>query len=460
MQTVFIVSFLIYSACLIGIAMWAHRQQQSADGMLIGGRSISFWVTALSAHASDMSAWLFVGLPVAVYLGGTDQIGTALGLILGMAASWYFIAPKLRRLSEQTQSVTLSHFLARRVGDEGRLLAVTAALASLFFFVFYIAAGLKGVAIIFHSIFAVDPMLTLAATSILVAFYAATGGFVAVALTDAFQAIFLLIVIIAVPAVAYFAGDLSSATSPTAHLSLMPESWGSFLINVFGWGLGYFGMPHVLTKFMGINKASELKKSMALGLSWQLLALTASISVGLMGQLLFADALANPQEIFVKMTFTVFPWFLCGIVMCGVLAATLSTVDSQLIVAASSFSQDILAANRPATQIRFFRMSIVGVILVAFIIANLNTQTLFEIVHYAWSGQGSTFGPIVLCALYYRQIEKYSAFLGMLSGAVIAAVWPLTSLPFNEASLIPGFITGILVIVIGSRVEAAIKARN
>ena len=457
MQAAFIISFVIYAFCLIGIAAWAHRQQSSAEGFLIGGRKISFWVTALSAHASDMSAWLFVGLPVAVYLGGTDQAGTAIGLVLGMAASWLFVAPPLRRLSEETGSVTLFHFLASRVGDQGRLIAVTGAIAAIFFFVFYIAAGLKGVSIIFHSIFDISPTIILAATSVLVAIYATTGGFVAVALTDAFQAIFLLIVIITVPLVTFLVMDQGSSVTSISMMSLQPSSWGNVWINALGWGLGYFGMPHVLTKFMAVNKASELKKSMALGLSWQVLALSASICVGLIGRMFFSEALSDPETIFVNMTLAVFPWFLCGIIMCGVLAATLSTVDSQVIVAASSFSQDILATKKPEAQIRLFRFSIVGVLVIAFIIANTSSQRLFDIVQYAWSGQGSTFGPIVLCSLYYRRVQKYSAFLGMITGAIIAAVWPYTVLPGHTLPLIPGFFTGLAVIVLGSVVEARIR---
>lgn len=449
-----LISFLVYGMILISIAWFAHKRSSSSSDFLIGNRGINYWVTALSAHASDMSSWLFLGLPMAVFANGLTELSTALGLVIGMALTWLFIAPRLRTRTEKSQSVTISHFFAHSVGDDSRLIAITAAIASLFFFVFYIASGLKGMSVLLSTLFSLEAHLALLLSATLVIAYTVIGGFLAIAITDAFQAVFLLLVIILVPTVA--ALSLDEGLSFAANVVGSAQSFSVYdaITNGFGWGLGYFGMLHVLTKFMGIRSVADIKKSMCVGISWQILALSAATSVGLVGRVMYPTGIEQwDKYLFVTMSFDVFPLAWCGIIMCGVLAATLSTVDSQVIVCAGVISQDLANPKRDAARIWWARLAIVVVTLTAAFIAYVNPQNLFQIVHYAWSGQGASFGPLVICTLYCRWIQKWSAFAGMLIGGSMAAVWPLTALPLQHAPMIPGFAVGLLTILLGSLVE-------
>jgi len=444
---------------LVGIAWTVHRRSVNASDFLIGNRNVNFWITALSAHASDMSSWLFLGFPVAIYLHGFSEVWAAVGLFLGMAATWIFIAPRIREMTEKSGSVTLSHFFSHTVGDQSRLITITAALASLFFFVFYVASGLKGMSALLYSLFDVHPTLGLFLSALLVITYTIVGGFLTVAITDAFQAIFLLLVILIVPVVSLFSIESSRPISETLSISMGTVSWIDALTVSLGWGLGYFGMPHVLSKFMAIRKVSDVKKSMRVGLTWQFLALTASASIGIIGRIMYPEGVQG-EELFIRMVFDNIPLIFCGFIMCGVVAATLSTIDSQVIVSATVICKDLIDPKEASKQILWTRLGIICVTSIAAFIALVNPQSLFEIVRYAWSGQGSTFGPIVICCLFYPRIQKWSAFVGMLTGALIAALWPITDLPLKNASLIPGFTGGILVILIGSFLEQTLRRKQ
>lgn len=444
----FLLAFAVYGLALVSIGVLSYRKDQKADDFLIGSRKINYWVTALSAHASDMSSWLFLGFPVAIYTIGISEAWVAVGLLIGMGATWKFVAPKLRIDTEETGSITLSHFFAAKVGDRTRLITLTAAFASLFFFTFYIASGLQGMGTVLEALFGIQMTWGVSLSCILVILYTTMGGYTTVAFTDAFQAIFLLIVILLVPIVAFFSlpdgvtiEGISFGTSHSASQAIKVA---------LNWGLGYFGMPHVLTKFMGISNASELKKSMRLGLSWQFLALSAATAIGLLGFLFFKEGLEVPQYLFLNMVNQLFSPLAAGFIFCGVLAATLSTVDSQIIVSASVVAKDIVNVTTERASMFSSRLAIIVLTSVAAVIALTNSQSVYEIVRYAWSGQGSTFGPLVLCSLYYKRLTKWGAFAGMASGASIAALWPLTGWVFSDAPMIPGFFGSLFMIFLVS----------
>ncbi|MBI2602430.1 MAG: sodium/proline symporter [Deltaproteobacteria bacterium] len=444
------VAFAVYGLVLVSIGVVSYRRDQKADDFLIGSRKISYWVTALSAHASDMSSWLFLGFPVAIYTIGISEAWVAVGLLLGMALTWKFVAPRLRISTEETGSITLSHFFSARVGDQTRLISLTAAFASLFFFTFYIASGLQGMGTVLEALFGIPMLGGVLLSALLVIVYTTLGGYMTVAFTDAFQAVFLLLAILVVPIFAFFSlpdgmtiGD--GFTFGEAH------SVSQAVKVALNWGLGYFGMPHVLTKFMGIRKAEELKKSMRLGLAWQFLALSAAVSIGILGWVFFKDRLEVPQYLFLNMVNQLFSPLAAGFIFCGVVAATLSTVDSQIIVSASVVTKDIVNALTERRSMLSSRLSIVCQTSIAAVITLTNSQSVYEIVRYAWSGQGSTFGPIVLCSLYYRGLTKWGAFAGMTSGALLAALWPLTGWVFADAPMIPGFFGSLGVIFLVSK---------
>lgn len=459
---IMIISFLIYGLILLAISWVSHKRSQNTDDFLLGGRSVSYWVTALSAHASDMSIWLFLGLPLAIN-NDLLEASTCIGLLLGMALSWKYVAPRLRLLSEKTNSITLSDFFAKRVKDETRLISTTISTLSTFFFIFYIASGLKGMSIIFSS-FNIDPIfygisnenLVLLISTILIITYTVIGGFLTVAMTDAFQAIFLLIVIVAVPVVAFVTQDLniSSFTDKafSGNTSISDFSWDKALINTIGWGLGYLGMPHILTKFMGIKNPGDIKKSMYLGLSWQFIALSASVFIGLLGRVLYQNIYNTDEDLFIRMVFDCFPIAAHGFIMCGVLAATISTVDSQIIVSATSISKDLINPRSKEKQILYSRVAIASITSLAALIVYIQPQiNVHEIVRYAWSGLGSTIGPLMLCSLYYTKTKKWGAFAGIISGASVSAIFPLTGVDYPP--LLPGFLVGLFVIIIGSKIE-------
>lgn len=464
MTTQYILSFISYFAILLGIGYISHRKQTSNAEFIVGNRSLNFWVTALSAHASDMSAWLFMGLPMAVYLQGLSGSWIGIGLMIGMFLTWQLIAEKLRTSTEKYDSYTLSTFFEKRFQDTSGILRVLTAIVLLFFLTFYLGAGLTAMGLLIESLFNIDYFWGLSFALCVVVIYTFGGGFVTIAWTDLFQGIFLLVMISLVPVLMLFRFPDTWTTITQLdqlkphYMSLMGEmSFGSVLSSAFvalSWGLGYFGMPHVITKFLGIKEAKEMKKSRNLGMTWQFLALTASIAVGVVGFAHFQGALENPELVYVEMVKLLFHPFVAGFVLCGVLAANLSTMDSQLLVCASVIGEDLYKrfTNTVPSQKSLVRASRCGVIIIAIlalIIAFDHEETIIEAVFYAWAGLGSAFGPLVLMSLYDPKANKYGAFCGIVIGGLIGSLWPLVNpylFSYSLPATIPGFSLSLLAI--------------
>lgn len=353
-----------------------------------------------------------------------------------MYCTWTFVAPKLRTITEQYNCYTLSSYFAKRYGDPKSYIRVSSAILLLLFMIYYLASGLIAIGFLFGSLFEMNYIMGISiATAVMVA-YTFIGGFVSVAWADLFQGIFLLISIMIVPILAMsHIGGLQTISEVAAqnHISLDlfsgNVSFREILIPLLGWGLGYFGMPHILIKFMGIKNASDLKKARNLGISWQILALASAVAVGLIAIAFFKDGIDNPELIFVEMVKVLFHPVAAGIVMCGVLAATISTMDSQLLVGASSLTEDIykhliaprISSNR---EVFVFRMSVLIMSGIAFWIALGQDKTIMETVYFAWAGLGSTFGPLLLASLYSKRTNYYGALAGILSGGITAIFWP------------------------------------
>ena len=291
-----VLAFLCYFGVLLGIGFFAHKRSQTESDFVLGDRSVNFWLTALSAHASDMSAWLFMSFPAAMYIGGVSSAWIGLGLVIGMFLNWQFIAEKLRTGTEASNSFTLSTFFEKRFGDDSGILRLLTAIMTLVFLTIYLAAGLIAMGFLFESLFGINYLLGICIATTAVIAYTLFGGFVTVATVDFFQGIFLLFVIAIVPMIALYSiggvDDVYAALVRNGRsVSLLPdESWLSFitaLLLSFGWGLGYVGQPHIITKFMGIDQSSELRKSKYLGMSWQILALGAATAIGLIGVAFF-----------------------------------------------------------------------------------------------------------------------------------------------------------------------------
>lgn len=472
MITQYLVAFFFYFLILLGIAIISHRKQVSNAAFIVGNRSLNFWLTALSAHASDMSAWIFMGLPMAIYLGGLFGSWIAIGLILGMFANWQFVSIKLRTDTEKYNAYTLSSYFENRFHETTGILRILTAVLLIFFLTHYLSAALMAMGLLLESVFGINYYYGLAFSLGVVVVYTFGGGFVTIAWTDLFQASFLLCVLILVPLVAFFSMENGWSAieaidqENVGYLSFFGNASENSLITALllaaSWGLGYYGQPHIITKFMGIKNIADLKKSKYVGMTWQVIALSASIIVGIVGAAFFDYGLDNPELVFIEMVKILFHPLIAGFILCGILAANLSTMDSQLLVGASAFSEDlykrlIRPQASPLELVRISRLGLVLIATVALLIAFMKNETIIDSVLYAWAGLGSSFGPLVLMSLYYKRSNKYGAIAGILVGGTLAMVWHLINpmlLSFTIPTMVAAFALNLLTIFIVSNLTS------
>ena len=456
----------IYVAILFLIGFLSYRKNQTASDFIIGGRSLNYWLTAMAAHASDMSSWLFLGFPAVIFIGGLFNAWLAVGLTLFMLLNWLFIAPRVRAKTEEYNSMTFSSFFESHFHDTSGMIRIFTAVLSLIFYTIYISAGIVGLGILVNTLFGIDYYIAISVGILVVIPYLFIGGYTTLAWIDLFQGIFLLLVIILVPLVILpKVGGVEGVNLALAHhprsLSMIPNTspltlW-SILFAICGWGLGYFGQPHIITKFMGIKKISHIKKSMLVGMSWQILALGSATYIGLIAYAYFTHGIANPELVFVVMVKETFPPIIMAFILCGVLGATISTMDSQILVLASSLTEDfykrIFHKNATSKQLLWIsRVFVLAVTAFAFIIAFFKISTIYSLVLYAWSGLGSAFGPLLVFSLYSKQANKYGAWAGIIVGGVISIIWPLFDkfFPIDVPTLVPGFFLSSLAIYLVS----------
>lgn len=468
MQTEVFFAFFVYFLALLTIGLLAHKKQSSSADFIVGNRSLSFWLTALTAHASDMSAWLFMAFPAAVFIKGVPGLWIAVGLVVGMFLNWQYIAEKLRIETERLNSYTLSTYFERRFNDTSGLLRVLTALMSFVYLTIYLGAGVYAMGILFNSLFGVNYYLGLTIATSVVMIYTFVGGFITVAWTDFAQGIFLFFVIVGVAIAAYLNIPGWHAIEAVAHARDIPltlfehhyfYSWLTIFFLVFSWGLGYFGQPHIITKFLGIKTPSEIAKSKYLGMAWQILTLGAAGAIGLIGLAYFPAGLADPQLVFVEIVKLLFNPLLVGFILCAMIAANMSTMDSQILVLASVLSEDfykhlVKKTASPQELLTASRVSVILVSALSLTIAFFATTSILDMVLYAWSGLGSSFGPLVIASLYDKKANRYGAIAGILNGGVVAGVWPVLNPYFTDITIptmIPGFISGIASIIIVSR---------
>jgi sodium/proline symporter len=451
-------TFFAYFAFILLIAFVSYRKQQSDTDFIMGNRSLNFWLTALSAHASDMSGWLFLGYPAAIYKEGLFSAWAAIGLTVFMFLNWQFIAPKLRTVTEQLGSLTLSSYFETRFGDTSGALRYVSAFMSVIFFTIYISSGLIGLGTLVESMFNLDYIVGITIGLAIVVIYLFMGGYRTVAWIDLFQGFFLLGVIVLIPIyllmhIGGFAPVMDAVRLKGLSTSLFPDysaqTITQIILTMAGWGLGYFGQPHILTKFMGIRQVSDMAKAKYLGISWQAVALTAATVVGLIGIYVFPQGLEDDSKVILNIVKTTLAPFFAGLVLCAILAATTNVMAAQILVVASNLSEDFYKRifRRAATAKELLwvsRISVVGISLICYAIAYMNIASIFKLVEYAWSGLGAAFAPLVLLSLYRKSLNRYGAFAGILSGGFVAGIWPL----FNKTvpALVAGFIVGVVVI--------------
>ncbi|MCR5294319.1 MAG: sodium/proline symporter [Lachnospiraceae bacterium] len=481
-QVIIIVTIVVYLGCMLAIGFYFNRSggSGSSDEFYIGGRKLGPLVTAMSAEASDMSSYLLMGLPGLAYLAGVAEVGwTAIGLAVGTYLNFLFVARLLRRYTARLNAITVPDFLARRYGDKKHVLSCIAAIIIIIFFVPYTASGFKAVGTLFNSLFGIEYHAAMVFGAIVIISYTIMGGFLAVSTTDLVQSIFMSIALVVI---VFFgiktAGGLGAvvenARALPGYLSLTggydaasgtASSYGFLdIISTLAWGLGYFGMPHILLRFMAIRDEKELATSRRIASVWVVLSMGIAVFIGIIGYSVSkAGAIpvlktsSESETVIIKMAdlmsqsgilFAV----IAGIILAGILAATMSTADSQLLAAASAVSQDLvqeffkIRLSRKASM-RAARGTVFGIALVGLVLAWDPNSSVFRVVSFAWAGFGACFGPAVLLALYWRRSNRQGALAGLVTGGVMVFVWKYLVAPlggvFAIYELLPAFLLGL-----------------
>jgi sodium/proline symporter len=461
MDGYFLLAFISYFAFFIGLSSYFYKKNKDASSFIIGDRSINYWVAAISAQASDMSDWLFMGYPGLIYAAGLFNVWVAIGLIIFMFLNWHFIAPKLRVATERYQSLTLASFFERRFGDTSGTLRLLTVFFTVYFLSFYLAAELVGLGRLFESTFYINYNLGIGISIVLVVLNILIGGFVALAWSDLVRGLFLLAMIIIVPLAALSTmGGISYVSSHISlsalHAALIPRYSLTTLCDILllatGWGLGYFGSPHILINFMGIKDIKSIGKAKYIGITWQILVLAAATCVGMLGLGFFPTQLANRELVFIKMVTSLFSPLFAGFVLCAILAATMSVMTAQILATGSIVAEDLIKRlyKKPvtaATSLLIIRACIIIIPLIACSISYNNTKALNDLISYAWSGLGLAFAPLVITSLYAKhRVNKYGAITGMALGGILGMIWPY--LPTTIMPLLPGFIICLATILI------------
>ncbi len=492
------ITMVVYMLAVIGIGIaFAKRANKNSNEYFLGGRSLGPWVTAMSAEASDMSGWLLMGLPgVAYWCGIADAAWTAIGLAVGTYLNWLITSRRLRRYSEKAgNAITLPEFFSNRFHEKGKVIMTISAIFILIFFTVYAASCLVTCGKLFSTLFGFDyvPMMIIGAVFVLV--YTIIGGFLAESASDFMQAIvmiFALIVIVitgtvaaggpgavfenakSIPGFLDFFGIASPVTADGAQVITngQPQfgeagSYGFLsIISTLAWGLGYFGMPQVLLRFMAIRKEKELTRSRRIATVWVVISLIVAVLIGVIGRTLYPTALttsSSAENVFILLSTNLLPPLLAGLVMAGILAATISSSDSYLLIAASAFSKNIyhgiMRKNATDKQVMIIsRITLLVITAVAIIIALDENSVIFTIVSFAWAGFGATFGPLMLLSLFWKRINRAGAIAGMLSGGIMVFVWNLLIRPLGGAwdiyELLPAFLFSCICIVVVSLLTA------
>lgn len=443
-----LIAFALYLCIMIGIGIWSMKKTSSTEDYFLGGRGLSGWVAALSAQASDMSGWLLMGLPGSIYAFGTGQSWIAIGLFIGTVCNWLLISKRLRRYTIiANNSMTLPEFFENRYRDKKKIILTISSIVIVIFFLVYTASALASGGKLFHAVFGIDYHIALAIGAVVILVYTFLGGFLAVCTTDFIQGMLMLVGLMLVPIFAYSFLDgnfkdqiLASGVAGgyDSYMSLFENGGKPYrfidILSQLAWGLGYCGMPHILVRFMAIKNEKELKKSSAVAIIWCFLSLVAACVIGVLGRAYFADnILEDSENVFIQMINSVFNSklaipFIGGIFICGILAAIMSTADSQLLVCASSVSKDIYKniVKPDADDKKLLLVSRVTVIIVsvlAFIIAWNPDSSIMGLVSDAWAGLGSAFGPLVVASLFWKRANLNGAVAGIISGGLTVIIW-------------------------------------
>lgn len=466
------ISLVVYFLVMLVIGVVSYlKADNDVAGFMLGGRKLSPAVTALSAGASDMSGWMLLGLPGLIYPSGVSGSWIAIGLVIGAYLNYHLVAPRLRVYTETLDdAVTIPEYLERRFADNSHVIRILCAVVIIVFFAIYTTSGVVAGGKLFESSFDMSYETGLFITAGVVVAYSMFGGFMAVSTTDFVQGCIMLIALVLVPAVALSnLGGLATVTSELTAInpSMLNLNSVSLLavISAMSWGLGYFGQPHIIVRFMAINSVTELTTARRIGMSWMVVSILGTIAVGLVGAAYVSVndlTLSDPETIFILLANTLFHPLITGFLLAAILAAVMSTISSQLLVTASSLTEDIyhtLLRKQASESERLMvgRLSVLAVAMLAVVLAHDRNNSILSLVSNAWAGFGAAFGPIVIISLFWSRITKQGAFAGMLTGATTVLLWLYLPVSVNGQSLsnlmyeiVPGFILASLVTILVS----------
>ncbi|MBR6400297.1 MAG: sodium/proline symporter PutP [Firmicutes bacterium] len=469
-----ITAFVLYLAIMIGIGVAFSKKSNNVSDYFLGGRKMGSWLTALSAQASDMSSWLLMGLPGAVYLSGISSAWIAIGLAIGTYLNWLLVAKRLRSYSQAAgDAITIPQYFQNRFDSNSKAIRIVCAVIIFIFFLIYTASGFNAAAKLVENVFGIRYTIGLTIGAVVILTYTFMGGYFAVVWTDFFQGMLMFAALLIVPIIAYAAIGSESFESITAakvgYMSLMsngdqPYSVTDILSNL-AWGLGYFGMPHILVRFMSIKSTDLIKKSRIIAMVWVIISLAASVAVGCIGYVYLEKMGAAPlneisaETIFMVLVQKLTPGLIAGILLCAIVSAIMSTSDSQLLVTASAVTNDIYAItakNKPDDKklLMLSRIAIAVVAIIAYVIALNPENTVMALVANAWAGFGAAFGPAMLLSLFWRRMTMKGALAGMISGAAAVMIWnKFLTASTGIYELLPAFFISLVLIVIVSLID-------
>ncbi|PEF12199.1 sodium/proline symporter PutP [Bacillus thuringiensis] len=460
------VSLAIYMAGMLYIGYWSYKKTSDLSDYMLGGRGLDPAVTALSAGASDMSGWMLMGLPGAMYATGLSSVWIAIGLLIGAYANYLIIAPRLRTYTEvANDSITIPDFLENRFKDRTKILRFVSAIVILVFFTFYASAGLVSGGRLFENSFNLDYKIGLFVTVGVVVAYTLFGGFLAVSWTDFVQGCIMFIALVLVPIVAFT--DVGGVTETfntikqvdASHLDMFKGTTILGIISFLAWGLGYFGQPHIIVRFMAITSIKDLKTSRRIGIGWMTISIIGAMLTGLIGIAYYAKnnaTLQDPEMVFVTFSNILFHPYITGFLLSAILASIMSSISSQLLVISSAVTEDFYKTffrrNASDKELVFIgRLSVLVVAMIAVVLAYHPSDTILTLVGYAWAGFGSAFGPAILLSLYWKRTNKWGVLAGMIVGAVVVIAWvQIPSLKAIMYEMVPGFFCSLLTVIVVS----------
>lgn len=462
-----LIVFIIYLAFMIGIGVYLFVKSKSANekDYFLGGRNMGPWVSALSAGASDMSAWVLMGLPASVYAAGMGQIWIAIGLAIGYALSWIFEAPRLRSFSiVANDSITIPQYLTNRFLSKSKSLQIICAAIFLFAYTIYAASSIKACGTLFNTVIGLNATTAMYIAAFIIISYTFLGGFSAVCWTDFFQGLLMLAALLVAPIFALAlvksgsAGVSAYATAPDGYWKIF-TSWSDILSGL-GWGLGYFGMPHIIIRFMSVRSNKDIKKSRVIGITWTVIILTFSVLAGFIGRLFLGD-ISDSSVVFITMVRMIFPAVISGILLSAILAAAMSTADSQLLASASAFAADVYKPifHKTASDKEMLwagRIVVVIIAVIALLVASApGSGTIMSLVGNAWGVFGAAFGPVILLSLFWKRFTFGGAVAGIVVGAGVDILWLAFLSGTGLYEIIPGFIAGLLAAFVVSKLGKA-----